>query len=149
MTNHRRAEISEMPPGESLALLERNHVGRLAFTLHDRVDIEPMSYVHDDGWLYMRTSLGTKLETVHHHPFVAFEVGEIEGRFDWRSVVVHGTIYFLDPMHGDRTAYERAVAVLRSLDPGAFTGEDAAPHRQSPFRIYANEISGRRSRFGS
>jgi nitroimidazol reductase NimA-like FMN-containing flavoprotein (pyridoxamine 5'-phosphate oxidase superfamily) len=37
------------------SLLARNHVGRLAFTFHDHVDIEPVSYVYADG-VIKRTS---------------------------------------------------------------------------------------------
>ena len=56
----------------------RAHVGRLAFTFHDRVDIEPISHVYSEGWVYARTSPGTKLTTVKHHPWVAFEVDEVQ-----------------------------------------------------------------------
>src|ERR1700761_8768612 len=91
----------ELPRDESIALLGRNFAGRLAFTFRDRVDIEPISYVHDGEWLYARTSLGTKLDTVRHHPWVAFEVDEVAGRYDWKSVVVRGKIYFFDPDEGE------------------------------------------------
>ena len=77
------------------ALLRHHHAGRLAFTLRDIVDIEPISYVLDGHWLYARTAPGTKLAKLRHNPFVAFEVDEIVGPFDWRSVVAHGTAYFL------------------------------------------------------
>ena len=33
------------------ALLAVSHVGRLAYTFHDRVDIEPIHYVYADGWI--------------------------------------------------------------------------------------------------
>lgn len=52
---------------EAEAILQRNHVGRMAFTLHDRVDIEPINYIFTDGWLYGRTSHGTKLGILAHH----------------------------------------------------------------------------------
>jgi uncharacterized protein len=97
-----RPTFSELPPRDCVELLRRSHVGRIAFAFHDRVDIEPISYVYSEDWLYGRTSPGTKLVTVQHHPWVAFEVDEIEGRFDWRSVVVHGAMYLLEPDGGDR-----------------------------------------------
>jgi len=127
---------------ESIEMLKRNHVGRIAFTFHDRVDIEPISYVYADDWLYARTSPGTKLQVVRHHPWVAFEVDEIRSRTNWRSVVVHGTIYFLDA-DADRADYATAVGILRSADADALTSDDATPHRQALFRIHADEIMGR------
>lgn len=142
------AVFYELPRVDALALLERHHVGRLAFTFHDRVDIEPLSYRFNDGWLYARTSPGTKLTVVRHNPWVAFEVDEVESRFDWRSVVIHGTIYFMDPSGGDRDreAYATALELLRAVDGDVLTAGDPAPHRTTLFRIHADEIIGRASR---
>jgi nitroimidazol reductase NimA-like FMN-containing flavoprotein (pyridoxamine 5'-phosphate oxidase superfamily) len=144
MTTGKQPIFSELPRDESIALLERNHVGRLAFSFHDRVDIEPISYVYADGWLYARTSPGTKLTVVHHHPWVAFEVDEVSDRFRWRSVVVRGTIYFLDP-EKERKEYDAAVERLRSADEHALTDEDATPYRRVLFRIHADDITGRQA----
>jgi nitroimidazol reductase NimA-like FMN-containing flavoprotein (pyridoxamine 5'-phosphate oxidase superfamily) len=142
-----RPAFTDMSRDESIELLRRHGVGRLAFTFHDRVDIEPISYVYDEGWLYGRTSPGTKLTTVQHHPWVALQVDEIDGRFDWRSVVVRGAIFFLDAERGEAelATYERAVEVLRAADADAFTESDATPHRQSVFRIHADQVTGRRA----
>lgn len=147
MTTGKQATISELPREEAIALLARNHVGRLAFSFHDRVDIEPISYVYADGWLYARTSPGTKLTTVHHHPWVAFEVDEVRDRLHWRSVVARGTIYFLDPDRGEqeRKEYDSAVERLRSVDAHALTDEDATPARRILFRIHADDITGRQA----
>ncbi|HEX3867006.1 MAG TPA: pyridoxamine 5'-phosphate oxidase family protein [Gemmatimonadaceae bacterium] len=145
MTESRHPLITELPRAECIALLERNHVGRLAFTFHDRVDIEPISYAYANGWLYARTSDGTKLVTVHHHPWVAFEVDEVRGHFDWQSVVVRSTIYFLDA-NADRDAYQRAVDALRPVDPHLLEPEDATPQRRHLFGIHVDEMTGRQAR---
>lgn len=127
---------------ESQTLLGRHHTGRLAFTFHDQVDIEPISYVFADKWLYARTAPGTKLVKLAHNPWVAFEVDEVTGPFDWKSVVVRGTAYFITP-HADPAAYEEAVNVLRSIDPRALTHEDLVPERSTLFRIHADSLVGR------
>jgi nitroimidazol reductase NimA-like FMN-containing flavoprotein (pyridoxamine 5'-phosphate oxidase superfamily) len=136
--------FSALSHDAAVKLLTEQHFGRLAFTFRDRVDVEPISYVYSDGWLYARTSPGAKLSTVEHHPWVAFEIDEVEGRFDWRSVVVHGTIYFLDEAN-DPDGYEAAVEVLRSSDVGALTDEDAAPFRRHLFRVHVDSIVGRQA----
>jgi nitroimidazol reductase NimA-like FMN-containing flavoprotein (pyridoxamine 5'-phosphate oxidase superfamily) len=143
-----RPEFFEPSRAEALELLGRHQVGRLAFSFHDRVDIEPISYVFSDGWIYGRTSQGTKLTTVRHHPWVAFEVDEVEGLFDWRSVVVHGALYFLDPNGGDRDreAYAHAVRLLRQFDAEVLTADDPAPERTTLFRIHADDITARAAR---
>jgi nitroimidazol reductase NimA-like FMN-containing flavoprotein (pyridoxamine 5'-phosphate oxidase superfamily) len=146
-----RPTFSELPRPECVEVLHRNHVGRLAFTFHDRVDIEPISYVFADEWLYGRTSPGTKLATVRHHPWVAFEVDEIEGRFDWRSVVVHGAMYLLAPDGGEREreAYATAIHLLRHVDAEALTPGDPTPFRTTLFRIHADDMVGRAASTGA
>jgi len=130
---------------EAEALLERNHVGRLAFTLHDSVDIEPISYVYTHGWLYGRTSHGTKLAILTHHHWVAFEVDEVAGQFDWRSVVIKGEFEIIpaDLSGPDALAYIKALELLRQLAPDTWTENDRVAFRNVLFRIHINEISGR------
>lgn len=145
--------IRELPRHEIDAILERNHVGRIAFTSNDRVDIEPIHYVYSFGWLYGRTSRGEKLEAITHQPRVAFEVDEVEGVFDWRSVVVRGSVELLNPvampwMGPDDTsahedpAFAQGIALLRALVPESLMAGDPAPQRYMMFRIHVDEVSG-------
>jgi nitroimidazol reductase NimA-like FMN-containing flavoprotein (pyridoxamine 5'-phosphate oxidase superfamily) len=135
----------ELDRSECNALLRRHHVGRLAFAMNDRVDIEPIHYVLDEQWLYGRTQPGTKLEVLTHNRWVAFEVDEMESPFDWRSVVVKGGFYVLRPAGSthERELYDHGVEVLRSLVPAAFTADDPTPARAIVFRIHLDEITGR------
>ena len=139
--------LADLDRAAAEAVLRRNHIGRIAFTFHDRVDVEPIHYVYDREWLYGRTSPGTKLTMLQHHPWVAFEVDEIESAVEWRSVVIHGTVYFLDPSGGDRErdAYQTAVDHLRTFYSDALTAMDAIPTRNLVFRIHVDEIVGRHS----
>jgi uncharacterized protein len=127
---------------ECRALIARHHAGRLAFTFHDRVDIEPISYVFTDEWLYARTAPGTKLAKLAHNPWVALEVDEIAGPFDWQSVVAHGTAYFITP-RADRAVYDEATKQLRTIDPRALTHDDLVPERTTLFRIHLDSLTGR------
>lgn len=141
----------ELSREECDALLARNHVGRVAFTFHDHVDIEPVHYVYADAWIYGRTAPGAKIAVLRHHPWVAFEVDEVEGLFDWRSVVVHGMVDMPAPdgSAGDREAYDRTVAQIRTLSPSAMKASDPAPDRMLPFRIHVDTISGRAASTGA
>lgn len=85
---HRTPEFHDLTHDECIALIARHNTGRIAYSFHDRVGIEPIHYVYDEGWLYGRTSRGSKFEILTHHPWVAFEVDEADGIFDWRSVEV-------------------------------------------------------------
>lgn len=133
---------------ECEALLAVNHVGRLAFSFKDRTDIEPIHYVFENGWIYGRTAEGSKVTTIGHHPYVAFEVDDIRGMFDWQSVVAHGTVYVLEPGDGaiNAAAYARAVELLRRLLPRTLKVGDPVPFRTVLFGIHIDELQGREAR---
>jgi nitroimidazol reductase NimA-like FMN-containing flavoprotein (pyridoxamine 5'-phosphate oxidase superfamily) len=135
---------------ESEQLLVRNHIGRIAFAFQGKVDVEPIGYVFSDGALYARTTPGTKLTVLAHHPWVAFEVDEIRGPFDWESVVVKGTVYFVElaDTRRSRGAYDHALAVIQQAMPAAFTAHDPVPHRSVLLRIHVHEIEGRAASTG-
>jgi nitroimidazol reductase NimA-like FMN-containing flavoprotein (pyridoxamine 5'-phosphate oxidase superfamily) len=139
-------EFRDLTTDECHALLARHNVGRIAFTRHDRVDIEPISYVSDGEWIFGRTSVGAKLATLLHHPWCAFETDEVRDIFDWDSVVVKGTFYILDPEEGSPDTYRRAQKLVQKLVPGTFTARDPTPHRDILFGIFIHEISGRSAR---
>jgi nitroimidazol reductase NimA-like FMN-containing flavoprotein (pyridoxamine 5'-phosphate oxidase superfamily) len=140
-----RPHFRELTHEESLALVARNQVGRLAFTYRDRIDIEPIHYTYAEGWLYGRTTPGAKLEVVSRNRWVAFEVDEITALFDWQSVVVKGAIYLLraDGSEVERAQYATGVAMVRQVVPEAFTAEDPLPERAILFRIHIDELTGR------
>jgi nitroimidazol reductase NimA-like FMN-containing flavoprotein (pyridoxamine 5'-phosphate oxidase superfamily) len=82
---------------------------------------------------------------IAHNCWVAFEVDEWEGVFDWRSVVVKGAFYKVDhdtSIHQD-LAFVRGVSLLRSLIPETLTVDDPTTFRRSVFRIHLDEVTGR------
>jgi uncharacterized protein len=127
------------------ALLRRHSVGRLAFSFHDRVDIVPIHYVFDGPWIFGRTSPGTKLTVIRHNPWVAFEVDEQSGLFDWRSVVVHGTLHTLEPDDppSRARAWRRGMSLLQRLVPETGGSDDPVPFRTVTFGIHVDSVSGR------
>jgi len=148
MTRREYPVFRKLNANETIAILARNHVARVAYTFHDRVDIEPISYVFAGGAIYMRTSPGSKLATLAHMPWVAFEVDEVDGPFDWRSVVVYGTVYLLheDGSPTERTTYRFAVEQLRALVRHALEGDDPTPARRVLVRLQPGELTGREAR---
>lgn len=136
-------QVAELSIDDARALLSRQHVGRVAYAVRGNVDIEPISYSLDGDWIVGRTSVGTKLAQLAQQPTCAFEVDEVAGLADWRSVVVKGTFYLLDPVDGSPTVYTRALDSIRALEPAALSEADATPHRNIVFGIHMKEISGR------
>lgn len=139
--------IRHLERDEIESLLARHHIGRLAYSFRDRVDVEPIHYVYEKGWIYGRTSPGAKLTAVQHNPWVAFEVDEVDSVLEWRSAVVHGTLYLLSGRHAavDESVVRDAEALLRRVVPSAFEPGDPTPERNVLIRIAVQEFSGRAS----
>lgn len=141
----RAPRITTMNRTACEAILKRNHVGRLAYSFRDRVNIVPLHYAYSDGWIYGRTSVGDKVNKLRHHRWVAFEVDEIKDWFEWRSVIVRGALYLLDPEETSDEVWAQALSVLSQAMPGIFTSRDPAPSRTELFRISVDEVTGRRA----
>jgi nitroimidazol reductase NimA-like FMN-containing flavoprotein (pyridoxamine 5'-phosphate oxidase superfamily) len=138
-------DFRDLSRKESDALLNRNHVGRIAFSFRDSVDIRPIHYVFDKEWLFGRTSPGDKLVTLRHNPWVAFEADEVAGPLDWKSVVVHGTFYPLKnegSVH-DVRLYEAGIKAIRKFAPDALTDRDPLGFRTEVFGISLDSVTGR------
>lgn len=143
------AQFRELGQDDVEAILARNHVGRLGYARDNQVEIHPVHYVFSDGWIYGRTSYGTIYrslgETAYQWWPVAFEVDEVEDLFRWRSVLVYGGFYLLDPEGPppEREAWDTAVEVLRTLIPGTLRANDPVPFGTVLFRISVQETRGR------
>lgn len=143
MTTH--ARIRELSHPECEALLGSQHVGRMAFAVDGRVDVEPIHYVFADGWIYGRTSHGTKRRALAHRPWVAFEVDDVRGVYDWMSVVAHGTVYFFEPTGSpdERERLAHALELLRVVEPETMADADPMPGRTEVFGLHVDELTGR------
>ncbi|MBA3853714.1 MAG: hypothetical protein C0503_04810 [Gemmatimonas sp.] len=146
-----RPVFRELDTDECIALLNRHNVGRMAISHRDRIELVPIHYVYDDGWLYGRTAVGTKIEMVSHNRWVAFEVDEVRDTFDWASVVVKGGLYLLrkDGSAQEKAIYDKGVALVRKIIPEALTPDDPLPERALLFRVHADELTGRAASPGS
>ncbi len=142
----RTPRIRALSSLQSHFVLSRNHVGRIAFVGDGRIELIPVHYVYSNGVVVGRTSAGTRRALGAPVPDVVFEVDEPESLFDWRSVIVRGSIDFMAPdLPSDRGAYLRAVRVFQTLLPDAFTERDPMPSRRVMFVIHPNEMTGRES----
>ena len=132
-------------------ILSRNHVARIAYSFHDRVDIEPVHYVYDRGSMFGRTSPGSKLTTLTHNHWMAAEVDEVDGLFDWSSVVVHGSFYTVSPdvPGAEAAAWARGIELLRTLIPETGTLDDPVNFRSVVFQIKVDRWSGREATPGN
>ena len=138
----------ELSREEIETILLRNKVGRLAFSFHDRVDVQPIHYVYERGWLYGRTSEGDKITALVHNQWVAFEVDEVTDLFDWRSIVIHGSFWIMHPRGSPRAEelWTKAAELVSKIVPGALTETDPVAFRQTLFRIAVSDVRGREAK---
>jgi nitroimidazol reductase NimA-like FMN-containing flavoprotein (pyridoxamine 5'-phosphate oxidase superfamily) len=136
--------VRTLDRAECDAVLGRTWIGRIAFSFHDRVDIEPIHFVYDSPWIFGRTRAGAKLLALAHNQWCAFEADDVHGLYDWESVVAKGA-FIPSTRAGDSSVHERGLAAFRKLIPEAFTDDDRTPHRDVMFAIHVSEISGRSS----
>ena len=144
-------EFRTLEATECEQILSRGHVARIAYSFHDKIDIEPVHYVYDSGSMFGRTSPGAKLATLMHNPWVAAEVDEVNGLFDWRSVVVHGSLHIVSPdvPGAEAAAWARGIELLRTLIPETGTADDPVRFRSTVFQIHVETMSGRTARPGN
>jgi len=129
-------------------VLSRNNVARVAFHNGFRVELRPVHYVYAGGVFFGRSSFDMKTVSWIVAPEIVLEVDEVEGLFQWRSVLVRGVVSLLrsEGAPEDHAAYWAAVEALRSLIPGALTERDPTPDRTTLFRIDPTELTGREAR---
>jgi uncharacterized protein len=139
-------QILPLSDSEVYALLDRQEVGRLAYPDGNLVEIRPVGFVRDGDWLFGRMQAGDKIEALLHHRWVAFHADEVVSPWDWRSVLVHGPLQFLDPEGGEEMAamHARALTALGRRVPAFQSPRDPGAFRSILFGITVQEMTGRR-----
>jgi nitroimidazol reductase NimA-like FMN-containing flavoprotein (pyridoxamine 5'-phosphate oxidase superfamily) len=131
-------------------ILSAHHVGFLSLTHHDRVTIALVNYVYADKSIHGRLEGGPDVSTLRHHQWVAFAVSEIDGIYDWRTVLVHGSLYLLSQTsQSEEREYDETLARLRSVVPAVLTPRDPAPQRAQLFRLHVDTMEGQSSHSGA
>jgi len=143
-----RVEVRPLTRDDSLALVQRHHMGRIGIGLHDLIRVELTPYVYADDWIYIRAKIDGDFEIITRHPWAAFEVDEVDSIYDWRSVEITGVIQILssNPDADHRFEYEQAVRILRGAVPALLTADDPRPDRVHLLRIHTDTVVGRSSR---
>lgn len=144
--------IQDLTRQESLELLARIHLGRLACTQGSQPYVVPIHFAYDDNALYSFATVGQKIEWMRANPRVCVEVDEVVDLQQWASVIVFGRYEELP----DSPEWQGARAVAYNLlHKTAMWWEPAyveSIHEGSPrplvpvfYRIHVARITGRRA----
>ena len=130
-------------------VLSEEVVGRIGCYANERIYVVPVLYAYEGVYVYGHTGEGRKLRMMRSNPQVCFEVEQIDGLTEWRTVIATGQFEELHGPEADR-AEELLLERLKSamaagaLQPVAperpASGE---PRRAVVYRIALRERSGR------
>jgi nitroimidazol reductase NimA-like FMN-containing flavoprotein (pyridoxamine 5'-phosphate oxidase superfamily) len=108
-------------------------IGRIGCRDDDSVYVVPISFVYADGYAYAHSAEGRKLTLMRATPEVCFEVEDVRGLSDWRSVVARGAF---EELHGDDARAALDLLAARFAPPGTWPalGAPAPSHGHSTSR---------------
>jgi uncharacterized protein len=130
--------IGVLTPDEIDQMLHRHSVGRLAVAANDRPYVIPIAYAYDGSSVYAYSGPGRKIDVMREQPVVCFEVDEVQGPGEWRSVVAEGRFEEVT----SEAARREALALLKITNGSA--ARALSPNgRGVIFRIRLTERSGR------
>jgi nitroimidazol reductase NimA-like FMN-containing flavoprotein (pyridoxamine 5'-phosphate oxidase superfamily) len=141
--------IRELSRTQSLELLQRGHLGRLACALDGQPYVVPVQYSFDPEkrCLYCFSAIGQKIEWMRRNPLVCVEVDEIEDKDHWNSVVVYGRYEEINSDDKDAVARQRAQELFQQRPewwlPGAAKLPTREPHAVVLYRVQIDRITGR------
>jgi uncharacterized protein len=90
-------------------------IGRIGCRDGDSVYVVPISFVYDDGCVYGHSAEGRKLTLMRAMPEVCFEVDDVRGLSDWRSVIAWG---MFEELRGDEARMALDLLASRFAPPG-------------------------------
>jgi len=99
--------MGELTAAEIEQVLHAEVLGHLGCIADGWPYVVPISYVYEGGSIYSNCSEGMKLQAMRENPLVCFEVEQIRGMANWRTVIARGR--FEELLHDER---ERAVDIL-------------------------------------
>jgi len=99
--------MGELTAAEIEQVLRAEVLGHLGCIADGWPYVVPINYVYEGGSIYANGSEGMKLRAMREHPEVCFEVEQIRGMANWRTVIAQGR--FEELLQDER---ERAIDIL-------------------------------------
>jgi uncharacterized protein len=82
--------LRQMSEAEAAELLRRNREGRLGCVFGGYPYVVPVGYIFDGKSIYSHSLPGRKITALRADPRACLQVDEIEGDWNWRSVLAFG-----------------------------------------------------------
>ncbi len=134
----------DLSPDECTNLLSAARYGRLALSKDNRPYIVPMSYVYQDGKIYLHSrGRGKKVEYVTENPRVCFQVDLLE-KERWSSVVATGVSRLSDSVEAKQRMFDAFTSKgLGGHGGKKFSREELERMPMTIWEIEIEEMTGR------
>jgi nitroimidazol reductase NimA-like FMN-containing flavoprotein (pyridoxamine 5'-phosphate oxidase superfamily) len=144
--------IQNMTRHDSVDLIARTRLGRLACAHEGQPYVVPVSFVCDDNYLYAFSTVGQKITWMRANPQVCVEMEELVTQADWATVIVTGQYEELTDTPEYQEIRMHAYNLLHTKpfwwEPGyvktILDGIERPVNKPMYFRIHIDTISGHR-----
>jgi uncharacterized protein len=134
--------IRPLNSDDARTLVRNGHVGRLGCIADGGPYVVPVSYIFDNGAIFVHSLTGRKVRAMRENPRVCFQVDEIRDEYNWRSAIVFGRYKEVTEPAEREWALRRILTRFPRLTPV----ESLPVHDGSSsiviFRIDVEEITG-------
>ena len=129
---------------ECTSLLSAARYGRLALSKDNQPYVVPMSYVYQDGKLYLHSrGMGKKVEYATNNPWVCFQIDVLE-KEHWSSVVVSGISHLSDSVEAKQKMFDAFTKKGQGGHAGKkFSREELEKMPMTIWEIEILEMTGR------
>ena len=144
--------VQELSRQESLELLARARLGRLACTSGPQPYVAPFYFAYHDRSLYSFSTVGQKIEWMRANPLVCVETDEVVSPQQWVSIILFGRYEELPEAPPWQSARAFAHKLLRQTpmwwEPAYAKTTHCGPQRPLIpvfYRIHIDQITGHRA----
>jgi len=106
--------------GDTIDVILRHQlVGHIACHTKELTYLVPVSYAYNNGYVYVHTHEGMKIDMMRQNPKVCFAVHRMENMANWQSVIAWGIFEEVT----DEAAREEALQILLKRNLPVITGK--------------------------
>lgn len=138
--------LGELNREQTEQVLRSEVIGRIGCHSHGKTYVVPVTYAYFDGAIHGHSGPGMKLEMMRANPEVCFEVDDLEGLSNWRSVIAWGRFEELhgqDAMNTMQKLAEHLMPMMTSETSQPHGSGGADPSEAVVYRIKLREMTGR------
>jgi len=134
----------DLSQDECTSLLSAARYGRLGLARDSRPYVVPMSYVYDDGKIYLHSSgRGKKIEYATKNPRVCFQIDVLE-EGHWSSVIAYGVSRISEKVEAKQKMFDAFTKKGQGGHGGKkFSREELEKMPMTIWEIEIEEITGK------